>query len=149
MKRTLAIILWAMTFSAIAQTPAENKATKIIARIVGQWELTRIYDSKNKEMDSSRRKHPEAMRKVEFTLDAKYISKSPKLDSGYFRTNEDHQRIFLENSGTSNPDPREWMVDVGSDTLVLTSMRQPRGKQFKYVYKRNTPENEKASQKAR
>ena len=122
------------------QTPTPLKSLKLIDQLVGKWQLSKVYDG-DRETDSS--KHKSAMREIEFTEQAKYISTTPKLDSGYFRTNEDHKRLYLENASTGQGSPKEWNIKIDNATLILSRNEPAKMKRYKYVYIRVPQEKAK------
>lgn len=113
----------------------KEPVTKIIAAIVGTWEVTSIF---NGDKDISNTDTVGTNQRIEFDREAKYISYSgnEQIDSGTYRLNENHAILYLESA--TGQQPSEWNVTLSNNNLTL----QPRGaatshaQNFRYVYAR-------------
>ena len=128
---------------AAAQTLPGDKSKKLLSSVVGSWELSKILNGE-KEVDL--KTQPDAFRNIEFTEDAKYISRSPKLDSGFLTTKEDDMVLFLENATDDRPHPKEWKAVIDDKMLILSKATPSKMKKYKYVYVRKEG-TEKLTQK--
>ncbi len=119
-----------------AQSSQINPAKKLIDMLVGKWQITKINDgNKNTQVSS----HPQAMQNIEFTREAKFIVRTNAItvDSGLFRTNEDHKLIYLE-SINHRETPAEWKVDLKKNMLILSQKEMPKSNIQRYFYVRQS-----------
>lgn len=111
--------------------------TKIIAAIVGTWEVNGVYHG---DKDITNTDTVGTNERMEFNREAKYMSYSgnERIDSGTYRLNESHAILYLESA--TGQEPSEWNVTLSNNNLTL----QPRGaatshaQGFKYVYTRTS-----------
>lgn len=121
--------------SAEAVHSEKEPPTKIIAAIVGTWDVEGIFKG---DKDISNTDTVGTNQRIEFDREAKYISYSgnERIDSGTYRLNENHAILYLESA--TDQEPSEWNVTLSNNSLTL----QPRGaatshaQSFKYIYTR-------------
>ena len=137
MSRRIAILLGAlvMTSSAIAQV--KDGANKQNEKIRGAWKVEKVLSGKTEVA-----RNPTSGQWIEFRNDGKYVNHTTSIDSGSFRLNENHSRLYLESQ--LQPDAAriaEWEIALTDDSLTMTPA--PTGKEkkaskdkMKYVYVR-------------
>lgn len=102
----------------------EETPTKLIERLVGEWEL-----QGGGEGDANER--------IRFTEEARYIAYSgnQKVDSGGYRMNEQLQNLYLESE--AGDQPREYEITMKQGVLTLTPRDgPPNGGAASYTYRR-------------
>jgi hypothetical protein len=113
--------------------PAKQEPTeKIIERIVGTWEVDRIYKG-NKDISNT--DTVGSNQTLVFDTELKYVSYSEneKIDSGKYRLNENHSILYLESA--SGGEPHEWRVGFTGNGMTLQPIgNSPHAANFKYFY---------------
>ncbi|HEY8936490.1 MAG TPA: hypothetical protein VIM65_14770 [Cyclobacteriaceae bacterium] len=137
----LTIILYfflATVFSVSAQSSAGNVAVKLIDDLVGSWKLSKVYDGK-KEISTKSQKG--IIDLVEFTRENMYMLRTndATADSGFFRTNEIDQLLYLESAnkvdGNGNTTD-EWGLRLNKNTMTLFRREPIELRRFRYVYRK-------------
>lgn len=136
--------------SVKAQDSSGKTAQKLLDMVVGTWTLDSSYnvggkkDIKTIDQSSHKSEYPGIGNNIEFTRDAKYIVRSQTsnapADSGYYRANEEHKRIYLQ-SAVHQGQPSEWQASVKNGKLMLSKPAQQADKKNQqsptYVYQRH------------
>lgn len=131
-----------------AQNSSGKTAQKLLDMVVGTWTLDSSYnvggkkDVRTIDQASHKSEYPGIGNNIEFTRDAKYIvrgqTSTAPSDSGYYRANEEHKRIYLQ-SAVHQGSPMEWQASVKNGTLTLSkpAEKSDKNKQPTYIYRRH------------
>jgi hypothetical protein len=118
--------------AAPAQTAKDTKV-KMIDRILGTWQIDKIYDGK-KEIATEA--HTQGF---QFNIEGHYKSMvgSELLDSGSYRINESNSLLYLENKRNAVPGNAQaqvtWKISFANNTMSLQGYG-PQAKRYKYVF---------------
>jgi hypothetical protein len=128
------LLMCMATHGVKAQSTAHGESKKLIDQLVGTWTLNKIYEGKKTLATTGQ---PEAMNKITFTREAKYIAttQSSTYDSGFLKTNEGEMTLYLES--VSDHTPREWNVKVEGSILELWKKEPSNIRKYRYVYVRD------------
>lgn len=135
----LLITVGVVRVEAQEATGNRNTPVKYIERIVGTWKLQKVIDAQRKKD----RKNPKDektgatnFQMLEFDPEGRYKSNdgSEAIDSGSYRLNEEHGRLYLESD--TDKTPTEWVLSFDKNNLMTLGV--PAGdshaRRFKYVY---------------
>ena len=125
-------LLICLYLAAPAQTAKDTKV-KMIDRILGTWQIEKIYDGK-KEIATDA--HTQGF---QFNIEGQYKSTvgAEVLDSGSYRINENNSLLYLENKRNvvpgKNPQQVTWKISFENNTLTMQG-QGPQAKRYKYVF---------------
>jgi hypothetical protein len=109
-----------------------DSPVKMIEYLVGEWQI--IEGARGG--GGSRERKGDLGEKITFTSEARYIvyQGNQKVDSGAYRMNEQLNNLYLESEANENP--REFELDLKSDTLTLNPKSGSGQRSTRYIYRR-------------
>ena len=135
------IIMAALFATTVCYAQQTNKIpNQLIDRIIGKWQINTVVgkpNAKNKTNAHTDEKTPGPPTEIIFKRDMRYFSNSNNgsgLDSGSFRVNENHRRLYLQ-SDISTKQPTEWDVFIHKNQLTLQADSLKNKNHFQYLYR--------------
>jgi len=128
-------LVWA---SCPAFAQEKGGPDKKIETLLGTWKIQKVLSGKTEVA-----KNPTSGQWIEFRNDGTYLNKATSLDSGSYRLNENHSRLYLEskvNPGASNKIV-EWNISLTNNSLTMQEKTNENDKsknpdKMKYVFVR-------------
>jgi hypothetical protein len=146
MRNTILTTIIAMFLTSIcyAQQAQTNEATtnKLIDHIIGKWQIKTVNgkqtaNAKDKAKANQANVAQGPPTEISFKRDMRYTSNSnnnAEIDSGSFRLNENHKRLYLQ-SDNSSRQPTEWDVVIQNNELTMQADSLKNKNHFKYSYR--------------
>jgi hypothetical protein len=142
LKRTL-ILLLVISLASAGMAQKTKISDKLIDHIVGTWTISQVVDVQQKKeirirskVDTVTTNKKSGLTQLTFKRNGRYktIDSQNAIDSGSYRLNENHHRLYLE-SDADHDHPLEWDLTISNDMLTLQPDSTKRANHFKYVYK--------------
>jgi hypothetical protein len=124
--------------NCVAQNKSAKVSDKIIDHIVGTWEISKGESVTKKHEKNAQHARPikeNHLTNLEFKRNGRYKTTDSQkaLDSGSYRINENHHRLYLESDADHNH-PKEWDINIIKNTLTLQSDSTKTKAHEKYFY---------------
>jgi hypothetical protein len=137
-KLFFSLIAIAAYCQCMAQDKSGNVSDKIIDHIVGTWKISRGENVPQKNTQKTQHAKPikeDRLTSLEFGRDGRYktMDSQKSLDSGSYRINENHHRLYLE-SDADHEHPKEWDINIMKNTLTLQADSTKTKAHEKYFY---------------
>ena len=131
-------IVIAVYSNCLAQNQPGKVSDKIIDHIVGKWKISKGENVPKKDEKNVQHAKPAKenhLTDLEFARDGRYKTTDSQkaLDSGSYRINENHHRLYLE-SDADHDHPKEWDINIMRNTLTLQSDSTKNKAHAKYFY---------------
>jgi hypothetical protein len=127
----------ALYSNCLAQDKSGKVSDKIIDHIVGTWQLSKgeAVPKKNEQNGRAKTIKENRLTRIEFGRNGRYKTTDSQkaLDSGSYRINENHHRLYLE-SDADHDHPKEWDINIIKNTLTLQSDSTKTKAHEKYFY---------------
>jgi len=122
----------------MAQDNSGKVSDKIIDHIVGTWKFSKGENVPKKNEQKGQQAKPikeNRFTTLEFGRNGRYktMDAQKALDSGSYRINENHHRLYLE-SDADHDHPKEWDINIIKNTLTLQSDSTKTKTHEKYFY---------------
>ena len=130
-----AALVWAFS-PALAQE--KGGPDKKIETLLGTWKIQKVLSGKTEVA-----KNPTSGQWIEFRNDGTYVNKATSLDSGSYRLNENHSRLYLESKVNPSATNKivEWEILLSDNSLTMQEKtnendRSKNPDKMKYVFVR-------------
>ena len=139
MSKRVAVLFAALAMMATSGFAQERGQDKKIETILGTWKVQKVLSGKTEVA-----RNPTSGQWIEFKNNGRYVNHTSSIDSGSFRLNENHSRLYLESQ--VQPDAAriaEWEIQLNDNTLTMEQMfpgdktkKSNKDNKMKYVYVR-------------
>jgi hypothetical protein len=140
-KKILAISILVISLVSSGVAQKTKVSDKLIDHIVGTWKISEIMDVRQakaikSKIDTAKTNKKNGLNQLTFKRDGRYktIDSQKAIDSGSYRLNENHHRLYLE-SDADHSHPHEWDITISQNTLRLQPDSTKLDNHFRYVYK--------------